>query len=276
MGGGEAVSLTELESIACAVARAAARSIVGRRPTPATVVTKSSDTDLVTDVDRATEARLIRDIRARRPHDAILGEEGGTDPGSTTSPVEWVIDPIDGTVNFVLGLPVYSVSVAARIAGRTVAGCVVDVVRHEVFHARAGGGAFVVADGVRRPLRGPRGVGLGQAVVGTGFGYDAGVRARQGRVVAGVLSAVGNIRRLGSAALDICYVADGRLDAYYEAGTAEWDRAAGMLVATESGVRAEGLSGAPAEQTLVVAGSDLFDALSGLLSGLGAGRVLAG
>lgn len=279
MTGDEQLS-ADLEAIAVEVATDAAGFVATSRPDFSAVVGKTSATDLVTDVDQATEARLVAAIRARRPGDSILGEEGGVHTARNGRPaadgaVRWVVDPIDGTVNFVLGLPVYSVSVAARRGDATLAGCVVDVSRGEVFHARLDGGSWLsVAGRADVRLSGPRPVRLAEAVVGSGFGYDADVRARQGRVLADVMGRVGNLRRLGSAAMDLCYVGAGRLDAYFEAGLNEWDRAAGMLVATEAGARVATIAGRVGELT-VAAGRQAYDELEALLREVGAERVLS-
>ena len=262
-----------LVELAVLAARGAAE-LVRSRLEPATVGAKSSTTDLVTDVDRAAEDYLVRLLLQHRPGDAILGEESGAHGRSDADGVRWVIDPIDGTVNFVLGLPVFAVSVAAQVGGITVAGCVVDVVRDEVFSARRGHGSTVGLGVHARPLRGPRSVALGDAVVATGFSYDAAARARQGAVIAAVLGRIGNVRRLGSAALDLCYLADGRVDAYYEAGTREWDRAAGILIATEAGVRVGGVGGSTLHACTAAAGPELVDSFVELLAEAGAHAVL--
>ena len=230
--------------------------------------TKSTPTDLVTEVDRASERWLAERLAALRPDDAVLGEEGADRPGG--SGVRWLLDPIDGTVNFLYGLRPYAVSVAAEQAGQVVAGCVHDPTSGETFTAVRGGGAWL--DG--RPLGGrwlaPT---LDRAVIGTGFGYDAGLRGGQGRVLAGVLPRVGNVRRLGSAALDLCYVAAGRLDGYYEHGLKAWDRAAGELVATEAGARVTGLRGRPPGAVTVAASPAVADELCTLLEELGAAEL---
>ncbi len=232
------------------------------------VTAKSTPTDVVTDVDRAVERWLVDRIGEQRPGDAILGEEGGGRAG--TSGVRWLLDPIDGTVNFVLGLPQYAVSVAAELDGRIVAGCVHNPESGEVFHASLGGGAFL---GELR-LTGPREVALDRAVVGTGFGYDAGRRVRQARVAAELLGRVADIRRIGAASLDLCAVAAGRLDAYFEVGLNPWDWAAGLLVAEEAGCVAAppAQDGTDAGLT-VAAGAALAPALFRLLDELGAADV---
>jgi myo-inositol-1(or 4)-monophosphatase len=208
---------------------------------------KSTSTDLVTAIDRAVERWLVDQIVRDRPGDAVLGEEGGQREGSTG--LRWVLDPIDGTVNFVLGLPQFAVSVAAEVDGQAVAGAVCNPASGELFQATLGGGAWL---GARR-LAGPRDVQLTRAVVGTGFGYDRETRRRQAAVVAQVLPRVGDLRRIGSAALDLCSVACGRLDAYYEVGLNPWDYAAGALIAAEAGCVVQGLRSKPASPRMVTA-----------------------
>ncbi len=231
------------------------------------VTSKSSSTDLVTEVDRASERWLVERIGRDRPDDAVLGEESGEHAGSST--VRWLLDPIDGTVNFVLGLPQYAVSVAAEVDARVVAAAVCGPATGELFRAVLGGGAYLVtATGTRR-LAGPRRVDLDRAVVGTGFGYDRAQRARQARIAAELLPQVGDIRRLGSAALDLCAVAAGRLDAYYEAGLNPWDYAAGALVAAEAGCVISGMRDAPPSARMTVAvGAELAEPLLDLLERL--------
>jgi myo-inositol-1(or 4)-monophosphatase len=194
---------------------------------------------MVTEVDRDVETWLIGQIRRHRPGDAVLGEERGNHAGSSN--VRWIVDPIDGTVNFVLGLPAYCVSVAAEEAGVVVAAAVYNPISDQLFHAVQGAGAYL---GDQR-LHGPRKVPIDRAVVGTGFAYDSERRARQGQVAAALLRCVADIRRLGSAALDLCAVAAGQLDAYYEAGLNAWDRAGGLLIAAEAGCATSGLRGMP-------------------------------
>lgn len=231
--------------------------------------TKSTGTDLVTASDRASERWLVEQILAARPADGVVGEEGANRPG--TSGVRWIVDPIDGTVNFVLGLPNYAVSVAAAVDDVVVAGAVCNVETGEVFHASAGGGAYL-GD---RPLRGPRAVPLSHAVIGTGFGYEAGRRLRQVAIVAGLIGRIADIRRLGAASLDLCAVAAGRLDGYYEAGLNPWDYAAGALIAAEAGCRLTGPQGRPPDGHLTAAaGESLAGDFFALLEELGAGDVL--
>lgn len=197
------------------------------------VRTKSSPTDPVTVADTDTE-QLLRDrLAGLRPGDPILGEEGGGPAGGGA--VRWVVDPIDGTVNFIYGVPAYAVSVAAQVDGVSVAGAVADVARGEIYSAALGRGAEVIADGQRRRLRCNGVDDLSMALVGTGFGYEPARRAVQAALLADLLPLVRDVRRIGSAALDLCMVAAGRLDAHYEHGLQVWDWAAGALIAAEAG-----------------------------------------
>jgi myo-inositol-1(or 4)-monophosphatase len=261
-------AIADLEELAVRLAEGAAAAVREGRRRAVHVAAKSTATDLVTEVDRATERWLVEQLRAERPDDGILGEEGGDRPGSTG--VRWIVDPIDGTVNFVLGLPEYAVSVAAEVAGEVVAGAVANPVTGETFHARLGGGAFLAGE----RLTGPRDVPLARAVIGTGFGYDAKLRARQAAALAPLLPQVGDIRRLGAASLDLCYVAAGRLDAYFEAGLNLWDHAAGGLVAAEAGCVASGLRGQPpAGRFYAVAGALRAETFFRLLESVAADQV---
>jgi myo-inositol-1(or 4)-monophosphatase len=179
--------------------------------------------------------------------------------------VRWVIDPIDGTVNYLYLLPGWSVSVAAEVHGEVVAGVVVIPTLRETFAAVRGQGA--TRNG--RPIGVSQPTSLAQSMVGTGFGYDAARRARQGAILAQVLPQVRDVRRFGAASVDLCGVACGRLDAYYERGLAPWDLAAGGLIAREAGARVEGLRGAPASADLVIAASPaVFDLLHEVLAPL--------
>ncbi len=208
----------------------------GADSTPAgSVQSKSTPTDPVTIADTETE-RLLRDrLDALRPGEPILGEEGGGSAAAADGGVRWVVDPIDGTVNFVYGIPAYSVSVAAQIDGVSMAGAVADVASGDVYSAALGHGAHVLRGGERRPLRCTTADELAMALVGTGFGYAPRRRAEQAALLAGILPLVRDVRRIGSAALDLCMVAEGRLDAHYEHGLHVWDWAAGALVAAEAG-----------------------------------------
>ncbi|GAB3000026.1 inositol monophosphatase family protein [Mycobacterium bourgelatii] len=207
-------------------------------PDDEVVQSKTTPTDPVTVVDTDTE-RLLRDRLAQlRPGDPILGEEGGgPDTAARAGEITWVVDPIDGTVNFVYGIPAYAVSVAAQVDGVSVAGAVADVVGKRLYSAATGLGAHVTDDRGTRPLRCTSVDKLSMTLLGTGFGYSARRRTAQAALVARMLPLVRDVRRIGSAALDLCMVAAGRLDAFYEHGLQPWDRAAGCLIAAEAGAR---------------------------------------
>ena len=220
--------------------------VFGERPAASTVPAggavraKSTPTDPVTVVDTETEG-LLRDRLAQlRPGEQILGEEGGGPVGADDTDddgVTWVLDPIDGTVNFVYGIPVYAVSVGAQIGGASVAGAVADVVGKRVYSAAIGLGARVSDGQDTSELRCTAVDDLSMALLGTGFGYSPGRRATQAALLAQLLPVVRDVRRIGSAALDLCMVASGRLDAFYEHGLQVWDCAAGALIAAEAGAR---------------------------------------
>ncbi len=222
--------------------------------------TKSSPTDVVTAVDIAVE-KLIRDrLTAARPADGFLGEESGT--GGSTSGYTWVVDPIDGTVNFLYGLPQFAVSIGVQRDGASVAGVVHNPMTGETYTATLGGGAFLNGRVIRcRPA--PE---VAAALVSTGFSYRSTERRKQGEQLSRLLPKVRDVRRVGSAALDLCQLGAGRTDAYVERNLEAWDMAAGMLVAREAGARVEGLDGAPPSPTLVVAATaELFGPFHDLL-----------
>jgi myo-inositol-1(or 4)-monophosphatase len=262
----EAPDPEELRDLARSVAEAAGSLLLdgaARRRTD--VGTKTSPTDMVTEMDRASEALVVEGLLRARPADGVLGEEGTARPG--TSGVRWVVDPLDGTTNYLYGLPAWGVSVAAEVGGVVVAGAVADPSHGEVFTATRGGGA--ACNGT--PLSIGAGPPLATALVGTGFSYESARRARQGAVLAEVLPRVRDVRRAGAAALDLCWVAAGRLDAFYERGLQPWDLAAGGLVATEAGARTGDLDGGPPSTSFTLAAApSLFDPLRELLRSAGA------
>jgi len=243
----------ELLDLARRVGLEAARFVRDSRPQGRVDVaaTKSSDTDVVTELDRRCE-QLIRDrILSARPDDGFLGEEGAGATGS--SGVEWVVDPIDGTVNFVYGLGAYAVSIAARVDGEVVAGFVADIPRERSWGAIRGAGAWRYDGDDRHMLRAPEPTSVAHTLVATGFNYVPEVRARQAQAVARLLPHVRDIRRIGSAAIDLCTMAEGGFDAYVEEGLHPWDLAAGGLVAAESGLELQGLDGPPDVRLVMVA-----------------------
>jgi myo-inositol-1(or 4)-monophosphatase len=239
-------------------AGAALREAFGRA---LAVSAKSTPTDLVSEADVATE-RLIRErLVAARPDDAIMGEEGDDRPGSTG--LRWVVDPLDGTVNFLFGIPEWSVSIACEDAHGTLLGVVHDAMRGETWSATRDGDAML--DG--RPVSASRRTELATALVATGFGYDADVRAAQAAVVARLLPRVRDLRRMGSAALDLAWTAAGRYDAYYERGVKHWDTAAGALLCERAGLVVRPLAPAPpAGAGIFVAAPAIADELLALVA----------
>ncbi|WP_412544477.1 inositol monophosphatase family protein [Longispora sp. K20-0274] len=229
------------------------------------VTTKSTATDVVTAADKAAERLVVEALSAIRPADTVLGEEGGESPGG--SGTRWILDPIDGTVNYLYGLPHYAVSLAVEVDGVVVAGVVHNPVTGEEWTAVRGEGAFRNWE----PIRCSQVTELGQTLIATGFGYAADRRAHQARVLAEVLPRVRDLRRNGAASLDLCWAADGRLDAYYEKGLSLWDHAAGALICAEAGLVVSGLRGAPAGPDMVLAAPrGVYDALHALLVDLDA------
>lgn len=223
------------------MATATGELLLRERPATLKTESKSSPTDAVTAMDRAAEELISATLRDLRPGDGLLGEEGGERAGATG--VRWIVDPLDGTVNYVYGLPLWSVSIAAEVDGVVVAGVVRAPALGRTYAAYAGGGAWREDLEGRGPIRSSEVSELGMSLVGTGFGYSSERRAEQATVVAALLPCVRDIRRLGSAALDLCLVADGELDAYYERGLNAWDVAAGAVIAREAGAEVRGFTG---------------------------------
>jgi myo-inositol-1(or 4)-monophosphatase len=285
---GMRVGNAELLALAERVAREAGGLLASFDGRVSVADTKSSPTDVVTEMDRKAEELIRARILAERPADAILGEEGGQIGDTGGSGVRWVIDPLDGTVNYLYGLRDWAVSIAAEVSGEIVAGAVFAPRAGELFTAVRGGGAWLTATttdtgttdtgtantgtgngDARRALRCGPGAALDRALVATGFGYRAERRKVQGEVVAALLPEVRDIRRAGSASVDLCSVAVGRVDAYYERGLNYWDYAAGALVATEAGATVGGLGGSPHGSSMTVAaGPSLFGPLSAALAAL--------
>lgn len=217
---------------------AEAAALISRFPAAGFGVgTKSNPVDMVTEADHAAEALIERRILEARPHDGLLGEEGASRPG--TSGVRWVFDPLDGTTNFVYGIPAYAVSIAVEAGGEVVAGVVHDVANRHVFTAALGGGAF--RNGA--PIRASGKADLGTALIATGFSYDPARRAEQAAILTRILPRIRDIRRNGSAALDLCRVAHGEVDGYFEYRLNPWDIAAGGLIVREAGGLTVGFGG---------------------------------
>ncbi|GEE02615.1 putative inositol-1-monophosphatase SuhB [Gordonia spumicola] len=235
-------SVAETAAAQVRTRRAELFAITGTTRDDDAVAAKSTPTDPVTVADTETEALIRALLRDLRPDDSILGEEAG---GSVDVPdgVRWVVDPIDGTVNFLYGIPAYAVSVAAQVGGVSIAGAVVDVARGVTYWAWAGGGAYSCPGTAEDPRGEPVRLRAnpiddpGFALVATGFAYAASRREQQGAIVARLLPAVRDLRRMGAAALDLCMVASGAVDAHFEHGLSPWDWAAGGLIAAEAGAR---------------------------------------
>lgn len=259
----------ELLEVALVLAREAGTLLQAGRPAgPLRVTSKTTPTDVVTEMDHAAEALITETLARLRPHDGMLGEEGTDHPG--TSGVRWVVDPLDGTVNYLYDLGGWAVSVAAEVDGAVVAGAVQIPSAGETFAAVRGGGA--TCNG--RPLRlaGPP-PAPDRALVATGFGYDPRRRAHQAEVLRHLLPAVRDIRRGGACAVDLCALAAGRVDAYFERGVRPWDFAAAALIASEAGAQVAGLAGAAASPDFLLAAQPgLFEALEALLQAAGAGH----
>ena len=265
----------ELLELAVEAARAAGALLMERseRGAEREVSSKSTPTDLVSEADLAAQRAIRELLGARRPDDGFLGEEGGDEAGE--SGLRWIVDPLDGTINYLFGIPQWSVSVAVADAEGTLAGAVFDPNRDELFTAVRGGPARLLTPAGAAELHGrasdPRGEstgdGLATAMVATGLAYDAAVRERQAQVLARLAGRVRDIRRFGSAALDLAWTAAGRYDAYYERGVKAWDVAAGELVCRCAGLEVREL----AEQDglpwgILVASGRLADELNGLVA----------
>jgi myo-inositol-1(or 4)-monophosphatase len=257
----------ELLAIARELARQSAALLLdGLTRRRAEISTKSTDTDMVTEMDRASERLIVDGILEHRPHDGIVGEEGSDITG--TSGIDWLIDPIDGTTNYLYAHPGFAVSIAAQRDGETIAGVVLDPMHGDEFAAAKGNGA--THNG--RATTVPDHDDLATALVATGFAYDPATRARQAEVLSYVLPRVRDIRRMGAAAVDLCSVAIGRVNAYYERGLEPWDLAAGAFIAQEAGAVVGSADGPVRAGGLVLAAPRLlFTSFRDLLITAGAG-----
>jgi myo-inositol-1(or 4)-monophosphatase len=250
------VQESELLDVAREAARAAAGELMARFGEHASGVrSKSTPTDLVSDADLAAETAIRDVLGRRRPQDAITGEEGGT---TGSGELRWVVDPLDGTINYLFEIPVFAVSIACQDGDGTLAGIVLDPVRDECFAATRSGESMLNGS----PIHGSERSDLSQAMVATGFGYDAQVRARQAEVLKRILPRVRDIRRAGSAAIDLAWCACRRFDAYYERGVNTWDFAAGALIAQRAGLKVRRLEPAgPDPFGIIAAPAALVDEL---------------
>jgi myo-inositol-1(or 4)-monophosphatase len=238
----------ELLALAERLAGEAAALSLDRLDQPRTNVrTKATSTDMLSEVDEAVERLIVDGIHAVRPDDGILSEEGAE--AEAVSGVRWVIDPIDGTTNYIYGHAGYGISIAVEVDGETVAGVVADPIRGERFSAVRGGGATRNGE----PIEVSGETEAGKALVATGFGYAPEGRMRQAEALARMIGRIRDVRRMGAAAVDLCSVACGRVDAYYERGLNHWDLAAGELIAREAGAVVSSIEGGPAQAGSVLA-----------------------
>ena len=234
------LTLHDLLPLAWRAAAMAGPFLRDERPDDLTVDTKSTPTDAVTAMDRDAEAMIAATLLRDRPDDGLLGEEGGERLG--TSGVRWIVDPLDGTVNYLFRLPMWGVSIGAEIDGIVEVGVVATPAFGEAYVAVRGHGAWLVTGDRAERLTGSSCRELSAALVTTGFGYDAQKRRRQSEVVSGLITQIRDVRRMGAAVIDFCWLARGRVDAYYEHGLNAWDVAAGALIAAESGAVVTGLT----------------------------------
>lgn len=248
----------ELRALAESIAREAGALLrAAFRGPELRVSAKSTPTDLVSEADHDAEHLIRTRLAAARPDDGVLGEEGGDVEG--TSGIRWVVDPLDGTINFLFGVPQWAVSIAAEDADGTLIGVVYDPERDELFSAARGGAATL--DG--HPITGSKKADLATSLVGTGFGYDSEVRRAQAAVVAKLLPEVRDIRRFGAAAIDLAWTACGRLDAYYEHGLNAWDLAAGGLICECAGLEVRHVDPVgPSNPGVIVGPATLVDDLA--------------
>jgi len=261
----------QLATEAASFVRSRRAEVFGAAPTTESPVrAKSTPTDPVTVVDTETEALLRERLAVLRPGEPVMGEEQGGAPDERDGRLTWVLDPIDGTVNFVYDIETYAVSVGVQRDGESVAGAVANVPTGVLFSAARGHGAHLHRGGVMTPLRTSDASELSMSLVGTGFSYSAELRTRQAEILTVLLPAVRDIRRIGSCALDLCMVAAGRLDAYYEDGVHVWDWAAGALIAAEAGaiLRLPPADGAPG--FIVASAPGIADAMIAVLEESGA------
>jgi myo-inositol-1(or 4)-monophosphatase len=255
------LSATAALALATDAAREAGALLLELRRSPATGIrSKSSATDLVSEADERAERAIVTAIREVRPDDALVAEEGSSARGS--SGVSWYVDPLDGTINYLYGIPHWSVSICCADSAGPLAGVVFDPLRDELFSAARGGGAHL---GDRRLVVTDK-LDLASALIATGFGYAASERVTQGRIIARVLGEVRDVRRFGSAALDLSWVAAGRWDGYFEAVDKPWDWMAGAMLVREAGGQVSELDPRdPAFPRIIASGPGIHDDLRALL-----------
>ena len=234
-------------------------ALAGRRRGLNEVDTKSTPTDMVTEYDRSTEAEIVATLRRLRPTDSIVGEEGGGHEGD--SGITWYIDPIDGTTNFLYDLPLWAVSIGAHDANGAMCGVVYAPALREIFTAIRGKGAFLNG----HPISCGATTDLSRALIATGFNYSPANRLIQASRIPEFIDKIRDIRRFGAASLDLCFVACGRYDAYFEEHLFPWDTAAGALIATEAGAQVGTPDGKPESSSILASNSTLFPQIQNLV-----------
>ncbi len=258
--------IKQLESMALETAEATGKLLVNDRPKDLSVATKTSETDIVTAMDKAAEAFIVEQIKSQRPHDVFLGEEGSVNNSNTPSNVKWVVDPIDGTVNYLHRHPIWSVSIGVKVDNVTQVGVVHAPLLGETYLAVKGEGAYLINQLGKQKIQITRNTTLAHTLVATGFSYEKEKRKKHGQVILEISDQVRDFRRDGSAAIDLCMVGLGRVDAYFETGLHPWDYTAGALFVEEAGGKTGGLPGAPLSDELAIAANPgVFDDFATLI-----------
>jgi len=248
--------INELLILAEGIAQRAGE-LLSNRPDTFDINEKSSARDFATHMDHASEKLIVSEILAARPEDGVIGEEGAN--RESQSGITWVIDPIDGTVNYFYNLPGWNISIAAKDDEGVLIGIVYAPTLNSMWRASRGGGAFLND----RAIHCSKAEHLEDSLIATGFSYDLAERVRQGEKIASLIPRVRDIRRNGAAAVDLCHVASGAVDGYFESGLKEWDLAAGGLIAREAGALVSGRHGTPAgEEMVIAAGATLHGLLT--------------
>ena len=246
--------INELLTLALGIAQKAGE-LLTNRPDTFDINQKSSARDFATHMDHASEKLIVREILEARPNDGIIGEEGAA--RTSTSGITWVIDPIDGTVNYFYNLPGWNISIAAKDEGGVLIGVVYAPTLNSLWRASRAGGAFLND----RTIHVSQADALSDSLIATGFSYDLAERVRQGEFISSLIPRVRDIRRNGAAAVDLCHVASGAIDGYFETGLKEWDLAAGGLIAREAGALVSGRNGQQAGEAMVIAAGPALHAL---------------
>lgn len=258
--------IKQLESMALEIAKATGNLLVNDRPRDLSVSTKTSETDIVTAMDKAAELFIVEQINSKRPDDIFIGEEGSANESSTPSNVKWIVDPIDGTVNYLHRHPIWSVSIGVKVDEVTQVGVVHAPLLGETYLAVKGDGAFLINESGKQKIKVTRNTTLAHTLVATGFSYEKEKRKKHGQIILQISDQVRDFRRDGSAAIDLCMVGLGRVDAYFETGLHPWDYTAGALFVEEAGGITGGLPGAPLSDELAIAANPgVFDEFSNLI-----------